>query len=45
MLQAITDALSQVLTWFGVVLGSLLGTGTNTALNPKAIKAHRSAFL
>ena len=30
MLNAVTDAISTVLTWVGTVIGSLLGTGTNS---------------
>lgn len=34
LLQAVTTALNQILEWFGTVIGSLLGTGSNTALQP-----------
>lgn len=34
MLDAVTSAISTVLSWCGTVISSLLGTGTNTALSP-----------
>lgn len=31
---SVTEAIENVLTWIGTFVGSLLGTGTNTALQP-----------